>query len=241
VGGYRGVVEKFFLFVLLSWITGNPLLALLAILLMSAGAYGYLTGRIFRLPRAVTRSRTIRELERAVRTNPHDAAARADLGRLLVEARRHREAVPHLEMAAARMPEVAETLYYLGAARLGAGDRDEGQPLIEEALARDPRLRYGEPHLTLGDYYLDRDPARAVPYLEELTALNVSSVEGRYKLARAYLAIAEPERARRALDDAIETYRGSPAFRRREERLWRLRAGWLRRKIGRAAPPRSAT
>lgn len=229
-------MEKFFLFALLSWITGNPLVALLAVLLLSGAGYGYLSGGLFRIPRALERWQTIRELRHTVRVNPHDAPARSDLGRLLVEAGRPRAALPHLEAAAARMPEIPETLYYLGAARLGAGDVEGGRRLIAAALARDPKLRYGEPHLCLGDDHLARgEPAGAIPHLEAFTATNASSVEGRYKLARAYLAAGAPDRAHAMLDEAIAVYRRAPAFKRREERLWRLRAGWMRRRL-RAAP-----
>jgi len=131
-------VEKVFLFALLSWITGNPLVALLAILLLSGAGYGYLTGRLLRVPRALGRWGTIRELQRAVATNPHDATARNDLGRLLVEAGRHGKALPHLEAAVARMAEAPETLYYLGAARLGTGHVAGGRP--------GARGRRGRPH-----------------------------------------------------------------------------------------------
>jgi tetratricopeptide (TPR) repeat protein len=232
VDRYRQVVEKLLLLAVLSWLTGQPLLSLLVVLLLTGGTYGYLTGRLFRIPEAFERWRTIRELDRTVRTNPHDAAAQSDLGRLLVEAGRPARALPHLEAAAARAPDAPEVLYYLGAARLGLGDLAGGRPLIEQALALDPKLRYGEPHLALANYHLRRgEAARAVPHLEEFTALHASSVEGRYKLARAYRATDQVSRARAALDEAIRVYRDAPRFRRRQERLWRLRAGWLRRRL----------
>ena len=76
-----------------------------------------------------------------------------------------------------------------GAARLRLGDEVHGRPLIEAALARDPRLGYGEPHLRLADYYLDHgQPAEALTHLERFTEMHASSVEGQYKLARAYQA-----------------------------------------------------
>lgn len=225
-------MEKLLLFGLLTWITGNPLLALLAVVLLSGLGYGYVSGGLFRVPRAIERWSAIRQLERAVAANPHDAAARADLGRLLVEVGRPARALPHLEMAAARAPEVAETAYYLGAACLGTGDLARGRPLIELALARDPKLRYGEPHLALGDYFLARgQPAEALPHLERFTAIHASSVEGRYKLARAALGAGEPARAQAALDEAADVYRAAPPFKRREERLWRLKTAWLRRRV----------
>ncbi len=219
---------RLLLFGLITWATGNPILALVVVLVITAAGYGYLFGRLFRIPRAVNRWLAIRELDRAVHTNPHDATARADLGRLLVKAGPPGRALSHLEAARARAPEVAEHAYYLGAARLRLGDGAGGRPLIEEALGRDPRLGYGEPHLRLADYYLEHgQTAEALVHLERFTELHASSVEGRYKLGRAYLATGQQDRARTALDDAVRAYRGAPSFKRREERLWRLRAGWL--------------
>jgi tetratricopeptide (TPR) repeat protein len=225
-------VEKLLFFGLLTWITGNPLLALVAVLLLSGAGYGYVSGSLFRVPRAIGRWTAIRQLERAVATNPHDAVARADLGRLLVEAGRPARALPHLEAAAERAPEVAETAYYLGAACLGVDDLARGRRLIEQALARDPKLRYGEPHLALADYFLGHGrAAEALPHLERFTAIHASSVEGRYKLARAALAAGQPTQARAALDEAAQVYRAAPSFKRREERLWRLKAAWLGRRV----------
>lgn len=216
------------LFSLLTWMTGNPVLALVIVVVISAAGYGYVSARIFRIPRAINRWMTIRELERTVKTNPHDATARADLGRLLVEAGQPARALPHLEAAHARAPEVIESTYYLGAARLRLGDEGRGRPLIEEALARDPRIGYGEPYLRLADFYLDRGrAAEALSYLERFVELHASSVEGQYKLARAYVATGHTDRARAALDEAARAYSGAPRFKRREERLWRLRVAWL--------------
>jgi tetratricopeptide (TPR) repeat protein len=222
-------MRNLFLFGLLTWMTGNPVLAFVVVLVVSAAGYGYVSGRLFRIPRIVDRWLTIRELDRTLRSNPHDASAQADLGRLLVEAGQPARALSHLEAAHARAPEVPETTYYLGAARLRVGDARRGRPLIEEALARDPRLGYGEPHLRLADYYLGHgEPAEALPHLERFVEMHASSVEGQYKLARTYLATDRPDLARAALDEAARAYEAAPRFKRREERLWRLRAGWLR-------------
>jgi tetratricopeptide (TPR) repeat protein len=228
-------MRSLLLFSLLTWMTGNPILALVIVALISAAGYGYVTARIFRIPQAINRWLAIRELERTVAANPHDANARADLGRLLVEAGRPARALPHLEAAHARAPEVAETTYYLGAARLRVGNEAGGRSLVEEALARDPRIGYGEPYLRLADFYLDRGrAAEALPHLERFTEMHASSVEGQYKLARAALSTGQPDRARAALDEAVRAYRGAPRFKRREERLWRLRVAWLRGTVPRA-------
>ena len=78
----------------------------------------------------------------------------------------------------------------VGAARLRLGDEARGRPLVEEALARDPRLGYGEPHLRLGDYYLEHgQPAEALVHLERFAEVHASSVEGQYKLARVNVTV----------------------------------------------------
>jgi len=103
---------------------------------------------------------------------------------------------------------------------------------VHGVLPGDPELRYGKPYLTLANYHLDRgEPAGALPHLERFTALHASSVEDRYKLAQAFLATEQPARARAALDEGIQAYRGAPPFKRQEERLWRLRAGWPRGRL----------
>jgi tetratricopeptide (TPR) repeat protein len=226
---YREVMRSLFLFAVLTWMTGNPILSLLIVVALSLAGLGFLSGHLFRFPRVVERWLTIRELARTLRTNPHDATAQADIGRLLVEAGQPARALPHLEAAHSRAPEVPETSYYLGAALLSLGDGSRGRPLVEEALDRDPRLGYGLPHLRLADYYLDRrQPGEALPHLERFAEMHASSVEGQYKLARALRATGQPDRARAALDEAVRAYSGAPRFKRREERLWRLRAEWLR-------------
>lgn len=225
-------MEKFVLFGLLAWLTQNPLLALLVVLLLSAGGYGYFSGGFFRLPQAFHRWRTIVELRREVAVNPHNAAARADLGRLLVEAGRHREALGHLEQALPRMPDQPETLYFLGAACLGVGDEERGRPAVERALALNPRLRYGEPYLTLANFYLGRkDYARAIPHLEEYVSLNTSSIQGRYKLGQALWATGDGKRAEAVLAEALEIFPQLPGFRRRVARPWVWRTRLLLGKV----------
>jgi len=187
---------------------------------------------LFGLPQAFKRWQIIVELRRSVERNPHDAAAQADLGRLLVEAGRHREALGHLEQAIQRMPDQPETLYFLGAARLGVGDHEQGRPLVERALALDPKLRYGEPYLTLADFYLERkEYDRAIPLLEEYGGINASSLQGRYKLGQALWAVGDAERAEAVLSEGLEIFPQLPGFRRRVARPWRWRTRLLLGKV----------
>ena len=100
-------------------------------------------------------------------------------------------------------------------------------------LEREPKLRFGEAYLRAGDALMALGRwEEAAEGLEHFVTVNRSSVEGRVKLARARRAIGDRPGARDALEEARATYRDSPGFHRRNQRLWWLRAviaSWMSR------------
>lgn len=226
-------VGRLWLFLLLTWITQNPLLALVVVLLVSAGSYGYLTGRVFGLGTLVRDWQAVRALNRTLTTNPHDLTARSELGWLLVRLGRDGDALEMLGPVVERYPELAGPRADLGLALLRSGQVEGGERHLREALALDPKLRYGEPLLRWADAILRRDDAgTAIRLLEEHRELHSSSVEGLYKLARAYLASGDASKAREALEAALAAYRTAPRFKRRTERRWWLATHMLRWRNG---------
>lgn len=167
------------------------------------------------------RAGMIRTLQRELSVNPHDATARRDLGRALIEARRFGEAVPHLEKAVERMPDSDETVFDLGLSYLWTGQGPEGERLIRKALERSPKLRYGEPYLRWGEFLLHQgQAAAAAERLEQFRSIFSSSVEGHYLLGVAYQRAGDRIKAVAAYRTALEMFRRSPGYKRREERLW---------------------
>jgi Flp pilus assembly protein TadD len=163
----------------------------------------------------------VRALNRELSVNPHDATARRDLGRILIEARRFGEAVPHLEKAMDRMPDSDETVCDLGLAYLWTGKVTEGENLIRKAMERSPKLRYGEPYLRWGEFLLHRGRAdEAAQRLEQFRSIFSSSVEGHYLLGMAYQRAGDRTKAVLAYRTALEMFKRSPRYKRREERLW---------------------
>lgn len=220
------------LFLLLSWLTHNPLVALVIVLLLSAGSYGYLTGRVTGAGQVFHDWRAIRTLTRTLATNPEDLTARAELGRRLVRRGRDAEAVPALAPVVERQPELAEPRADLGLALVRVGRVEEGERHLREALARDPRVRYGDPLLRWADAAARRgDHAKAIELLREHRQLLSSSVEGLYKLARAHLRAGDRARAREALDAALDAYATAPRFKRRQDRRWWLASRLLRSRV----------
>ena len=174
--------------------------------------------------------REISELRRTVATNPDNAAAHNDLGRLLALKGKFSEALPHMEKAHKRSPESAETTFFYGYALLALGKDEEGLPLIREALDVKATLRYGEPYLLTGTIFFDEGRFEdAVPWLESFTKMNTDSVEGYYKLGRCYAELGRNEEATKALEEAEEAYQHAPRFIRRAQGPWNRKAKWYHR------------
>ena len=228
-------MKTFFLFVLLSWVTGNPILAGGVILLILGGSYLLYSRRLYRFRQAWRGRGRIRELRAELAVNPEDAKARSDLGAILARRGRFADALVELERAITRCDDVPDTNFYLGWTHLMLGDLEQGQRYIRRALELNPRYGYGEPHLRLGDYFLSRgEHKEAIPHYEAFRAIHSSGVEGLYKLAQCYLEIGERDKAVEAFREGVAAFRDSPWYKRQQERGWGRKA---RRALKRAGRP----
>jgi len=221
------------LFALLSWITGNPILAGVIVLAIAGGSYLLYSRRLYRF-REIWRDRArIRKLQADLAINPEDAKARSDLGGILVRNGRFVEALGHLQKAITRCDDLPDTNFYLGWNHLALGDLEQGRRYVTRALELNPRFGYGEPHLCLGNFFFERGEYKeAVPHYEAFRAIHSSGVEGLYKLGESYLAITEREKAIDAFREAVGAFQAAPWYRRQEERRWGRKARRALRKAG---------
>ena len=213
---------KIILFFLLFRILGNPILALLVLLVIL-----YLLDRRFvGLFPSVTRPFQVRkrmsQLKTTLRLNPHDTSSKMELARLYMEKKRYAQALPLLEEARSVMSDSAEVLYESGYCHLQLGDLPAGEGLILQALAINPRTHYGAPYLRLGEAFAATRPDQAIAYLEVFQTIHSSSVEGYYRLGQLYAALGKTEESKRSFREAVEIYRGLPAYKKRMERKWAL-------------------
>ncbi|MBI4537036.1 MAG: tetratricopeptide repeat protein [candidate division NC10 bacterium] len=223
---------RFFLFTLLAWLTGNPLLALLIVIALALP--GWLAGSrvALRLSRRVRALGEAGRLRRALEINPHDAKARVDLAAILVRQGKYREARAEVEPVFARVEDLPDANYCLGLCLLRDGEYERGRALVERALELSPRFAYGEPYLRLGDFRADRrEWAQAAERYRQATAIYSSSVEAWYKLGRSLGELGHTEEARAALQEALTSYRTAPWYRRPDDRPWKRRAARLRRTL----------
>lgn len=216
------LMGKFFLFALLWWLFGNPIIALVVLLVLFYFVDRRYVGLLPSLTRPLRQSRRLSRLRQEIGAQPHHAGNKLEAARILIEQKKYREALHYLESIRERMEDSAEVLYELGLCRLKLGSVAEGEALILEALEKNPRVKYGEPYLRLGEAFRDADPDKAVRYLESFREVQSSSCEAYYRLGQLYAQLGRTEEARRAFREAVDIYRGLPKYKRRTERRWAL-------------------
>lgn len=215
---------KIFSFLLLARLFGNPWIAI-GVLIALSWALDRVTLRYTPGPwMALRRWRTRRRLEAILSHNPHDRRAELEIGRLHLEGRDYARARASLDRSVDAWKEDA-VIADRALARIGSGDVEGGLRELEERMAANPRLKYGEPWLEAAVILRKKDPARARVMLERFLSQQPGSVKGLYLLSHV-----TPDRAaaREARKKAWHEYATAPVFKRREARVWAWRANPIR-------------
>lgn len=210
---------------LLTMLTGNPILSLLILLVVWWALDRFTLGILPDPVRIFGRLSRIRRLRRVLRENPHDLRARVELADLLIARRRHRDAAEILRYNVEKDDQEARTYYLLGIALMGSGQTDRGAAALEEARLLDPKLGSGAIDLELGRGHLAAgryEEAKAA--LERFVAQRSGTIEGNVLLARARDGLGDDAGATAARQAAWQDYVSSPRFVRRRERWWAWRA-----------------
>jgi len=217
-------VSKIVLFGLLVYLTGNPILAIIVMLVILY----LLDQRFLGLTPSVLRPFQLRRrasrLRQELRGNLHDTSAKLDLARTCMLLGRYGEAQRYLEEMLVVMSDSADVHAELGLCALKLGDAVRGETLLLQALELNPRVKYGEPYLRLGEAFAATDLPKAVAYIERFREEHSSSCEAYYRLGRLYEQLGRREDAKRAYGEALDIYRGLPRYSRRRQRRWALLA-----------------
>jgi tetratricopeptide (TPR) repeat protein len=178
--------------------------------------------------------RRLSALRALVALNPANVPARRDLALLLLELRRPRAALEVLAEARARTPDDAELLYLTGLAHHRAGQHEAALDPLVRSVDVAPSFRYGAAFLLAGDALLalGRDDA-AIDAYERYASINGSDVAVHVRLARAWASKGDRPAAKRAIQDAVDTFRHLPPSHRLQARgAWasaQLARVWLLR------------
>ncbi|ANS77094.1 hypothetical protein AWM70_04610 [Paenibacillus yonginensis] len=215
---------KLFIFFILWRILGNPLLAILVLLIVV-----YLLDRRFvgifpSLTKPFKRRRHITKLRQQIAASPFDVSSKRELARLLIEQKRYREAMRLLDESLAYSEESAEFWADYGLASLGVGQLEEGEQRILKAFGLNERVQYGQPYLKLASAFRNEAPAKALHYAEQFRGIQSSSIEAYYLLGRLYQGLERKEDAKSAYEEALLIYRQLPKYKKRQERGFALRS-----------------
>jgi len=171
----------------------------------------------------------IRRLDAQIAANPANVTARRDLAQLWLTRMRPGKALSLLEEARRRDPKNAELLYLTGLACMRSGDAKGAIDPLVEAVAIDPRVRFGEPYLVAAEALTALDRLEeAEDALERYTATNSSSVQGFVRLADVRKRRGDAKGSKAALGEALSTWGQIPGYKRRSELRW-----WVKAQIAR--------
>ncbi|HEY3347177.1 MAG TPA: tetratricopeptide repeat protein, partial [Nitrospirota bacterium] len=135
------------------------------------------------------RQKAFKRLQFQVGINPHDSTARRDLGLVLLDKKRPADALGNFMEALKKEPDSPELNHYVGLSLLRTGKAAEAVPYLEKAIKIEPRLKYGESYLYLGEALLELNRnAEALEALKTFLGINHTSIEGLYQYARALKA-----------------------------------------------------
>lgn len=215
---------KLFIFGFLFYIFGNPITAILVLLLIVYVLDRRFVGVFPSVTKPIKRARNISKLRRQIAVSPSDVSSRHELARLLLERRKYGEALKLLESIESSLEDSAEFWDDIGNARLHTGSIPQGESDIIRALEINPRVKYGRPYLRLADAFRDSDREKALHYLEQFHSIHSSSSEAFYLLGYMYQSLGRTEDAKKSYQESMDVYRSLPKYKKRQERKWAVRS-----------------
>lgn len=218
---------KLIIFGFLFYIFGNPITAILVLLLIVYVLDRRFVGVFPSVTKPFKRARAISKLRRQIAVSPSDVSSRHELARLLLERRKYGEALKLLETMESSLEDSAEFWDDIGSARLHTGSIAQGETDIVRALQINPRVKYGRPYLRLAEAFRDSDREKALHYLEQFHAIHSSSSEAFYLLGYMYQTLGRAQGAKKSYQESMDVYRSLPKYKKRQERKWAVRS-WFR-------------
>jgi tetratricopeptide (TPR) repeat protein len=219
-------LAKIFIFLILWRLTGNPFLAVLVLLVILYFIDRRFIGLLPSFTKPFQRNRRLKQLRFELLTHPHNTSGKLEAAWLLIEKKKYREALHYLDEVRLRLDDSAEAFYASGLCCLKLGDLEQGEKWVLQSLSFNPRVRYGEPYLRLGEALALTNPEKALRYLQQFRELHSSSCEAYYRLGQLYQRLERKAEAQQAYKETLDIYRGLPKYKRRTERRWAILAWW---------------
>jgi tetratricopeptide (TPR) repeat protein len=221
-------VLKFLLFLFIWFLTGNLFVTILIILLVLYALERRFVGITPSFMAPLKRMRRTSLLRQEVALNPHHTSNKLELARSLMDRGKFQEALPLLKQAREVMSESAEVLTDLGYCLLKLGQLTEGEQYMVQGFQINPRVKYAEPYLQLGEGFAQTNPDKAVAYLTQYQTYQTSSCKGYYRLGQLYRKLGRAAEAQEMFRETVQSYRSLPKYKKRTERKWAILASMKR-------------
>lgn len=207
-------MKTVWIFVLLSMLTRNPLVALLVIALLYVFIDRRFIGILPDFLAPLRRKKRVAELLREVQVNPQNANAQLELGESFFLRGQYRRAVNHLQNALVKMEDSALARFYLGAAYFHLEQLDQSRRELEESVRLNPKIAHGYPYLYLIKHgHRVGDDSRGEKLVDAL--LRYGSVKSFFDTGKYFKSIGRRREAARFFDEVLDIYRlSSPTMRR---------------------------
>ncbi|GGG51813.1 tetratricopeptide repeat protein [Paenibacillus radicis (ex Gao et al. 2016)] len=216
-------MSKVLLFVFLTWLTGNPFIAIIVLLVILYALDRRFVGLTPSFMKPLRRSSQLRKLKRHIALAPNDTSSKLEAARILIEKKKYREALGLLEPMERMLEDSAEYWDDLGLCCLELGQHERGETAIHKALEINPRVKYGAPYLRLATYYSRTNTEKALSYIASFQNIQSSSCEAFERLATIYKLMDRKQDAAEAIEEGLRVYRALPRYKKRTERKWAIR------------------
>lgn len=214
-------MKIFGLYILLSLLTGNPLIALVILLLIFFFAEHRFIGILPDVFEPWRRANRVRRLNKEVQVNPANAEAFLELGETYYRQGKYGQAAAFLENAAEKMVGHPLFHFYLGASYYHLGKIREGKSEINKAVEANPKVSLGEPYVYLLRIYLEEKQPDAIEHAFNQLML-YGSPKTFYQAGKLFQGANDKNRASRLFKETIENYEACRGALRRVYRRWAM-------------------
>lgn len=182
---------------------------------------GALTGEVRGIGDAFRQKQNFNRFLHNATVNPRDADAHVQLGLIYLQRRQEEKALEHFKKAFEIDANEIDANYELGKIARRRGELQNALDHFGKVIEQNDKHALSEIWREIGATYLAAGMlAEAQPALEKFVTRRPVDSEGLYYLGKIHQAQNEPEKARGMFEQAIESARTSPDYRRRELRSW---------------------
>ncbi len=189
--------------------------------------YGYLyfggaiSGELRGVGGAFRQKQSFKRFLHNATVNPNDADAHVQLALIYLQRQQEEMALEHLHKAVAIDKNEIDANYELGKLARKKGDLQNALNHFGIVVEENEKYALSEIWREIGATYLAAEMFNeAREALEKFVTRRPVDSEGLYRLGKVYQTQNEPEKAREMFEQAVESAKTSPDYRRRELRYW---------------------